>query len=174
MESLSFDVSGIIKGLGFNKKCDLALTVFEWFRNCKDCDFILNGSVVAVIIGILGKQGRVSSEASLLHNLHNDGIDIDVYGYTSLITACASNGRYREVVTFFKKMEEEGCKATLITYNVNLNVYGKMGMRWNNIMDVVDGMKSAGIAPDSYTYNTLISCFRRGSLYEEAAVFMRR
>ncbi|KAG9157808.1 hypothetical protein Leryth_026484 [Lithospermum erythrorhizon] len=65
-------------------------------------------------------------------------------------------------------MEEEGCKPTLITYNVILNVYGKMGMPWNTILGVLDGMKDCGVAPDAYTYNTLISCCRRGSLYEEA------
>ncbi|KAF2320965.1 hypothetical protein GH714_032242 [Hevea brasiliensis] len=160
---------GIIKGLGFYKKCDLAMSVFEWVRNRKDCELVLNCSVVAVIISMLGKQGKVSAAASLLNNLRIDGLDLDVYAYTSLITAYASNGRYRDAVLVFRKMEEEGCKPTLITYNVILNVYGKMGMPWSKISGLVEGMKSAGIALDDYTFNTLISCCRRGSLYEEAA-----
>ncbi|KAJ7946134.1 Pentatricopeptide repeat-containing protein [Quillaja saponaria] len=167
-ESLSSNFLAIIKGLGFNKKSDLALGVFDWVRNRKDCALLLNGSMVAVVVNILGKAGQVSAAASLLHNLRIDGVELDVYAYTSLITACASNGRYREAVTVFDKMEEEGCKPTLITYNVILNVYGKMGMPWNKIRAVVEGMKSDGVAPDLYTYNTLISCCRRGSLYKEA------
>ncbi|KAD6794893.1 hypothetical protein E3N88_05789 [Mikania micrantha] len=59
-------------------------------------------------------------------------------------------------------------KPTKITYNVILNVYGKMGMPWNKIESVFDSMKNSGVFPDSYTFNTLISCCKRGSLHEEA------
>ncbi|KAJ6385632.1 hypothetical protein OIU77_028751 [Salix suchowensis] len=81
----------------------------------------------------------------MLNNLRKDGFEPDVYAYTSLITACASNGKYREAVV------------------------GKMGMPWNKIKVLFEGMKNAGILPDEYTYNTLITCCGRGSLYEEAA-----
>ncbi|KAL2504021.1 Pentatricopeptide repeat-containing protein [Abeliophyllum distichum] len=33
IETICFDVLGIIKALGYYKKCDLALKVFEWIRN---------------------------------------------------------------------------------------------------------------------------------------------
>lgn len=97
-ESLSFDILGIIKGLGYYKKCDLALNVFEWARNRPDSGVLLNGSIIAVVISMLGKEGRISVASSLLHNLHKDGFGIDVYAYTSLITAFARNGRYRDAV----------------------------------------------------------------------------
>ncbi|PSS02662.1 Pentatricopeptide repeat-containing protein [Actinidia chinensis var. chinensis] len=168
VETLSFDILGIVKGLGFYRKCELVMRVFDWVRGRKDTEVLLNGSVVSVIINVLGKEGRVSSTASLPHELHKDGFSVDVYAYTSLITACARNGRYREAVRVFKKMEEEGCRPTLITYNVILNVYGKMGTPWSKITEVLEGMKSSGIVPDAYTYNTLIACCRRESLYEEA------
>ncbi|KAF9619628.1 hypothetical protein IFM89_007949 [Coptis chinensis] len=169
LDILSVDLLGIVKGLGFYKKCQLAMDIFKWMRNHRDSELLLKGPVVAVLITTLGKENRVSDAASLLNCLHNDGFSVDVYAYTSMITAFANNGRFREAVLVFRKMEEEGCQPTLITYNVILNVYGKMGMPWNKILAVVDGMRSQGIMPDSYTYNTLISCCRRGSLYEEAA-----
>ncbi|KAF5180301.1 Pentatricopeptide repeat-containing protein [Thalictrum thalictroides] len=169
LETLSVDLLSIVKGLGFHKKCELALNIIKWIRNHKDSEFLLKGPVVAVLITSLGKENMVSDAASLLHSLHSDGFTVDVYAYTSMITAYANNGRYREAVLVFKKMEEEGCQPTLITYNVILNVYGKMGMPWNKIIAIVEGMKSQRIKPDSYTYNTLISCCKRGSLYEEAA-----
>ncbi|KAL2474934.1 Pentatricopeptide repeat-containing protein [Abeliophyllum distichum] len=79
IETICFDVLGIIKALGYYKKCDMALKVFEWVRNRPDSDKLVNGSAVAVIISI--------------------------------------NMRYREAVMVFKKMEEEGCKPTLISIN---------------------------------------------------------
>ncbi|KAL2541864.1 Pentatricopeptide repeat-containing protein [Abeliophyllum distichum] len=117
IETICFDVLGIIKALRYYKKCDLALNVFEWIRNRPDSDKLVNRSAVAVIISMLGKEGQVSAAASFFHNLHNDGFGIDVYAYTSLITVFASNKRYREAVMVFKKIEEEGCKPTLISIN---------------------------------------------------------
>ncbi|KAI9180509.1 hypothetical protein LWI28_005497 [Acer negundo] len=160
MENLSFDLLGIVKGLGFTR----------------------------MMISMLGKQGKVSVAASLLHNLHKDGLCIDVYAYTSLITAYASNGRYGEAVMLFKKMEEEGCKPTLITYNVILKVYGKRGMPWNEIMalvgvalcmkrqlrrpkeamEVLREMDTKGCLPSIVTYNSLISAYARDGLLKEA------
>ncbi|KAL2486959.1 Ribonucleoside-diphosphate reductase small chain A [Abeliophyllum distichum] len=56
IETICFDVLGIIKALGFYKKCDLALKVFEWVRNRPDSDKLVNGSAVAVIINMWGKK----------------------------------------------------------------------------------------------------------------------
>ncbi|KAL2930060.1 hypothetical protein RDABS01_035470 [Bienertia sinuspersici] len=169
LESVNADILGIVKGLGFLGKCDLALNVFNWVRSRNNYQTLLNGPVVAVMISILGKEGHTSVAAYLISELNKDGFDIDVYAYTAMVSACASNGRYREAVRVFRKMEDVGCKPTLVTYNVILNVYGKMGMPWIKITEIMDNMKRDGIAPDLYTYNTLISCCRRGSLYEEAA-----
>ncbi|XP_031276136.1 pentatricopeptide repeat-containing protein At5g02860-like [Pistacia vera] len=62
IDGLSFDMLGIVKGLGFYKKCDLALSVFEWLRSRKDCELVLNGSVIPVIISMLGKEGKSDSD----------------------------------------------------------------------------------------------------------------
>ncbi|KAK1395114.1 hypothetical protein POM88_014170 [Heracleum sosnowskyi] len=75
VKSLSFDVLGVIKGLGYHKKCDLALRVFEWVRNRDDSEVLLNGSVVAVIISMLGRNGQVSTASNLFHKLCKDGIE---------------------------------------------------------------------------------------------------
>lgn len=164
---LSRDILAILKALGFRKKTQLAFSVFDWVRNHQDSSNLLTGSAIAVIVNILGKAGRVSSAASLLKTLENDGFEIDVYAYTCLITAYASKGRYNDAVSVFNKMQRDGCTPTLVTYNSILNVYGKMGMSWSRVTAIFDSMKTNGVVPDLYTYNTLITCCRRGSLYEE-------
>ncbi|KAL2533319.1 Pentatricopeptide repeat-containing protein [Abeliophyllum distichum] len=88
IETICFDVLGISKALGFYKKCDLALKVFEWVRNRPNSDKLVNGSAVDVIISMWGKKVKFRL-----------------------------NRRYREAVMVFKKMEEEGCKPTLISIN---------------------------------------------------------
>lgn len=142
LESLPKDLLGIIKGLAFHKKHQTALGVFEWMRNRKDSEFLslFSGPLVAVIVSILGIEGRVSAAASLLHSLQKDGFSIDVHAYTSLINAYSINGRHQEAVTTFKKMVQEGWKPTLITYSIILNVYGKMGMPWNELLSLIQAM----------------------------------
>ena len=74
-------VLGVIKGLGYYKKCYLAVSVFDWIRETKDFESDLSCSIVAVIISMLGKEGKVSAAGSLLNNLRKVGFDIDVYVY---------------------------------------------------------------------------------------------
>ncbi|KAG9157810.1 hypothetical protein Leryth_026483 [Lithospermum erythrorhizon] len=61
LETLRYDVLSIIKALGYHNKCDVALSVFQWFRKHSDWEILLKGSVAAVVITMLGKEGRVSS-----------------------------------------------------------------------------------------------------------------
>ncbi|AET00837.2 putative pentatricopeptide [Medicago truncatula] len=65
-------------------------------------------------------------------------------------------------------MQRDGYTPTLVTYNSILNVYGKMGMPWSRVTAIFYSMKTNGVVPDLYIYNTLITCCRQGSLYEEA------
>lgn len=51
----------------------------------------MHGSAVAVIISMLGRNDQVLTASTLFHKLCKDGfVDVDVYAYTSLITACAN------------------------------------------------------------------------------------
>ncbi|PKI71356.1 hypothetical protein CRG98_008215, partial [Punica granatum] len=56
VEFLGVEVLGIVKGLGYYKKCDLAMGVIDWVRNHRDFSMAINSSVLAVIINILGKE----------------------------------------------------------------------------------------------------------------------
>lgn len=85
IDTLCADILGIVKGLRFYGKCDLAMSIFYWVHNRKDSDVLLNGSVVAVIINFLGKEGRVSTAVSLLDNLRKDGFGVDALAFTALI-----------------------------------------------------------------------------------------
>eukprot|EP01018_Ginkgo_biloba_P033786 Gb_00138 [translate_table: standard] len=97
-----------------------------------------------------------------------------VYAYTSLIIACTRNGKNKDAIIPFKKIEEEGCEPIIITYNIMLDVYRKMGNCWNKVLSLFAQMKNRGINPDEYTYNTPISACRRGSMHEEAVEFFKK
>ncbi|KAK1371262.1 hypothetical protein POM88_037354 [Heracleum sosnowskyi] len=99
-------------------------------------------NIVVVMISMFGRDGQVSTTTSnLFHKFYKDVfVGIDVYACTFLRSA--SNGRYIEVILIYKKMEEEGCKPTLITYNVILNVDWEIVMSWKMITTVFDNPES--------------------------------
>lgn len=93
-QTLSSDLLGIVKALSFYKKPRVALQAFDWFRRLDDSRSILTGPAiaVAVAVGLLGREGDVASALSLLQSLHDDGYSLDVFAYTSLISACLRKG----------------------------------------------------------------------------------
>ncbi|KAL3611602.1 hypothetical protein D5086_002622 [Populus alba] len=153
-EGLSNDALGVIKGLGFYKKRDLALSVFEWFKNRNDCGSVLSNSAVAVII-------------SLFEGMKNAGILPDEYTYNTLITCCRRGSLHEEAVAVFKDMKSMGFVPDKVTYNALLDVYGK-SRRTKEAMEVLREMEVNGCSPSIVTYNSLISAYARDGLLKEA------
>jgi pentatricopeptide repeat domain-containing protein 1 len=57
---------------------------------------------------------------------------------------------------------------TLVTYNVVLDVYGRMGRLWPWIVALLDEMRVAGVEPDSFIASTVIAACCRDGLVDEA------
>ena len=66
---------------------------------------------------------------------------MNAYAYSSLIYAYSWNGMYREVISLFKRMEKGGCEPNVVTHNIMLYVYGKMGNSWNKVVSLFEEMK---------------------------------
>ncbi|KAG6588704.1 Pentatricopeptide repeat-containing protein, partial [Cucurbita argyrosperma subsp. sororia] len=131
--------------------------------------------ILGIIKGLVFRnknEGRASFAASLLHELRNNGVIIDIYAYTSLITAYASNGRYREAVMLFNKLEQEGYTPTLITYNIILNAYGKMVVAEGHCIKkqqrCLKKWKQLGLVLIKVTYNALLDVYGKSRRPKEA------
>lgn len=162
----SSELLSIIKGLGREGQWNKSLTVFNWMRERPK--FRPDGVTIAVMLRILGRESQLSAVSCLFESLRTEGYPLDVYAYTSLITALSRSRKFKEALGFFKHMKDEGPQPNIVTYNVIIDLYGKKGRSWENILELFEEMKAQGIRPDEYTYNTAITACASGSLCEEA------
>lgn len=113
----------------------------EWVGIHKNGKLTFNGPEATVIISILDKNGKILSDTLWFHDLHRAMIVVDVNAYNSMKS--------------FIRMEENEGESTMISHIVFLNVYGKIGMAWNNILVVVTCIKSRGLL--RVMYLTIVS-----------------
>jgi pentatricopeptide repeat domain-containing protein 1 len=57
---------------------------------------------------------------------------------------------------------------TLVTYNVMLDVYGRMGRSWPWIVTLLNEMHAVGVETDGFTASTVIAACCRDGLVDEA------
>ncbi|KAI8015101.1 Pentatricopeptide repeat-containing protein [Camellia lanceoleosa] len=96
---------------------------------------------------------------------------LDVRAYTTILHAYSRTGKFGRAISLFEHMNEKGLAPTLVTYNVMLDVYGKMGRSWNKILSLLDEMRIRGLEFDEFTCSTVISACGREGLLEEAKCF---
>lgn len=160
------ELLSIIKGLGREGQWNAALAVFDWMR--EKPAFRPDGVTIAVMLRILGRESQLTVVSRLFETLKTEGYPLDVYAYTSLITALSRNRKFKEALEFFRQMKDEGPQPNIVTYNVIIDLYGKKGRSWESILVLFEEIKVQGIQPDEYTYNTAITACASGSLCEEA------
>lgn len=160
------ELLSMIKSFGKEGQWTKALQVFNWMKRNEKLK--PDGATIAVMLRILGQESQLSAATQLFESLKVEGYTLDVYAYTSLISALSRSREFKEALVLFERMKEEGPQPSLVTYNVIIALYGKKGRSWDNILALFTEMKLCGIQPDEYTYNTAITACAGGALCDEA------
>ncbi|KAL5650209.1 hypothetical protein ACJX0J_041018, partial [Zea mays] len=93
---------------------------------------------------------------------------LDVRAYTTVLHALSRAGRYERTLELFAELRRQGVAPTLVTYNVVLDVYGRMGRSWPRIVTLLDEMRAAGVETDGFTASMVIAACCRDGLVDEA------
>ncbi|KAK7263222.1 hypothetical protein RJT34_30809 [Clitoria ternatea] len=119
------------------------------------------------MVRISGRESQHLITSKLFDLIHVEKYSLDVRAYITILYTYGRLGKYNRAIYIFEKMKESGVDLTLVTYNVMLDVYGKMGRSWNKILDLLDEMRSKGLQLDEFICSTVISaCGRQGMLDE--------
>ncbi|KAJ0089862.1 hypothetical protein Patl1_14237 [Pistacia atlantica] len=152
-ELLEVDLVGILKALDVSGNWERALLLFEWVvRNTIIENEKVDKEAVQLMVRILGRESQHSIASKLFDAISIEEYSLDVRAYTSVL-------------------HESGLSPTLVTYNVMLDVYGKMGRSWHKILGLLDEMRSTGLEFDEFTCSTVISACGREGLLNEAKEF---
>ncbi|KAM2234780.1 hypothetical protein PS2_012874 [Malus domestica] len=149
-----------------------ALLLFEWIlSNLSSENLKLNNQMIELMVRILGRESQHAIASKLFDVIPIEEYSLDVRAYTTILHAHSRSGKYESAIDLFDKMMENGMSPTLVTYNVMLDVYGKMGRSWDKILGLLDEMRRKGLEFDEFTCSTVISACGREGLLNEANEF---
>ncbi|KAK6272969.1 hypothetical protein POUND7_010052 [Theobroma cacao] len=171
-ELLQFDMFSLLKALDLSGDWERALLLFQWVVSDIGSDnFKLDNQVVELMVRVLGRESQHGIALKLFDLIPIEECSLDVRAHTTILHAYSRTGKYKRAISMFEKMKATGLSPTLVTYNVMLDVYGKMGRSWNKILQILDEMRSKGLEFDEFTCSTVISACGREGLLNEAKEF---
>lgn len=171
-ELLEVDLVSLLKALDVSGSSERAILLFEWVvSNSVSGDVKLDSKAVELMIRILGRESKYSIALKLFDEIPIDKYSLDVRACTTILHAYSRNGKYKQAIAMFERMKDSGLSPSLVTYNVMLDVYGKMGRSWDKILGLLDEMRSEGLQFDEFTCSTVISACGREGLINEAKEF---
>ncbi|KOM55753.1 hypothetical protein LR48_Vigan10g164500 [Vigna angularis] len=172
-ELLEVDFLSLLKALDLSGNWERALLLFEWgwLHFGSEQNLRLDNQVVELMVRIMGRESQHSIASKLFGLIPVEQYSLDVRAYTTVLHAYARTGKYKRAIVLFGKMNEFGLDPTLVTYNVMLDVYGKMGRSWSRILELLDEMRIKGLEFDEFTCSTVISACGREGMLDEARKF---
>ncbi|CAI5460690.1 unnamed protein product [Closterium sp. Yama58-4] len=105
----------------------------------------------------------------LFRALVADGCALDVYAYTAMMSALSRAGRFNDAIALFHSMRADaGVAPSIVTFNVVLAAYARKRGCFHHMAALLQEIRTVGLTPDEYTYNTMISACADAIANEEA------
>jgi len=106
--------------------------------------------------------GGLSPKAlAILDDMKSNGIEPDGFCYSSAISCCGAEGRWKEALDLMDKMKRGGprTRPNRIAYTAAISACGKAG-KADKALELFQAMKNEGLSADRVAYNTLFSALR--------------
>lgn len=172
-----FTYSVTIKACGSGGQWKRALELLDTMRSKKMQInlYVYNAAITAVSKAAKKQQKRDNPTPlyptiqSLLEQMRLDGIDPDGFSYSSAISCCGSEGRWKEALQLIETMEKGGPKTrpNKVAYTAAIVSCGRAG-KVQEAMNLFEIMNDSGITADLVTYNALFSALRIAKRPNEA------
>ncbi|KAE9453808.1 hypothetical protein C3L33_14295, partial [Rhododendron williamsianum] len=171
-ELTQLDFASLLKGMDVSGNWEKPLFLFEWLvLNNAHNTTKLGNQAIEMMAWILGRESQHLIASRLFDEIPIKDYSLDVRAYTTILNAYSQSGKYESAVSLFEQINENGPSPTLVTYNVMLAVYGKMGRSWNKILGLLDVTKKRGFEFDNFTCSSVFTACGRDGLLEEAKNF---
>ncbi|KAF7845228.1 putative pentatricopeptide repeat-containing protein [Senna tora] len=118
--------------------------------------FSTSSKVWTILINGFCKQYRLDDACNILKKMIETGCSPNVVTYTTLIKAFMESKRITDAFNFLGIMECSGQIPDLILCNVLIDCLSKVG-RYQEALGVFVSLSKQNIAPDSYTFCSLLS-----------------
>lgn len=111
-------------------------------------------------------SGSSDKALELLNEMENKGIEVTTVTYTTVLNCLYKQGNAEEAERLWTEMEKKGVELDVAAYNVRItNIYGGDPEK---LKELIDGMRDAGLKPDTISYNFLMTCYCKNEMMDEA------
>jgi pentatricopeptide repeat protein len=106
-------------------------------------------------------DGLSPKALAILADMRSDGIEPDGFCYSSAISCCGAEGRWKEALDLMETMKRGGprTRPNRIAYTAAISACGKAG-KADQALELFQAMKNEGLSADRVAYNTLFSALR--------------
>ncbi|KAF8406407.1 hypothetical protein HHK36_008494 [Tetracentron sinense] len=119
-----------------------------------------------ILIKSLCESDLPQSAFQVLKEMEEKNVEITAIAFTTILDALYKKGKINEAQQIWKKMTETGCSLDVAAYNVRL-MHAQQGNP-EDVLALIEEMNSAGIKPDTISYNYLLTCYCKHGMIEEA------
>lgn len=115
-------------------------------------------SLISVLCTARRPDDALKSLAEFEKGVSNDAISSDrpLPLYNTLIHGLLTNSREEDATTLLHKMQAEGPKPDLVTYNTFLRYFGRRG-DFKSLGSTLQKLASEGLVGDAFTFTTILS-----------------
>ncbi|KAK2988943.1 hypothetical protein RJ640_026211 [Escallonia rubra] len=171
--SPSLSKTTVLQTLRLIKTPVKALYFFNWTHQH---NFTHTHQSYFLMLEILGRNRNLNSARNFLYSIpkrSNGAVHLQDKYFNSLIRSYASAGLFNESIKVFMAMKSIGVSPSAVTFNSLLDILlqrGRTGMA-HQLFDEM--LRTYGVTPDTWTFNTLIRGFCRSNMVDEGFRFFK-
>ncbi|KAK7395879.1 hypothetical protein VNO78_16451 [Psophocarpus tetragonolobus] len=113
----------------------------------------------STIIRCCCQEGNFSRVYELLDEMQAQGCSPNVITYTTVMSALAKAEKFKEALEVPERMRSSGCRPDTLFFNSFIYTLGRAGRLDDAAYVFKVEMPKAGVAPNTSTYNSMISMF---------------
>ncbi|KAK4755754.1 hypothetical protein SAY87_009511 [Trapa incisa] len=172
----------LLKALDLSGNWERAILLFESVV-CSDLGsewLQLDREVIELMARVLERESQHTMALNLFDSIAIEEYSLDIRAYTTILYAYSQSRKYERAVKLFGRAM--GMSPTLVTYNVMLDVYEKMGRSHDKILSLLDAMKARGLRSMNSlvarraialpTRPQLVAAYVRAGFYQEGVAFV--
>ncbi|XP_018841411.1 pentatricopeptide repeat-containing protein MRL1, chloroplastic isoform X2 [Juglans regia] len=133
----------------------------DWGFACRVYDDMTRKGVVpdemflSVLIDAAGHAGKLDAAFEILENARDQGINIGIVSYSSLMGACSKAKNWQKALDLYEDLKSMKMRQTVSTVNALITALCD-GDQLQKAMEVLSDMKGLGLSPNCITYSILL------------------
>ncbi|KAK3274783.1 hypothetical protein CYMTET_17051 [Cymbomonas tetramitiformis] len=123
---------------------------------------------LTTLLSLLGASKAARTALLVGDWVNYNGLELNLYHYNSLISACEKSGLWEEAFRVLAKLKVAGkLRPDTVTYTTLISACEKAG-KWERALRLYSVMIAEGVPPNVMTYSALIAACRRGGQWKWA------